>query len=218
MDKIFIAQLDEVISEYEAARTRSRHDDASDVLSDTDVRELETRCLSALERAAGSSSTYFDRAKAILESKNYAWGHLAQIIGVARSLRHDLDKGYLKSFEELIHGDLFADYLEMSDHLNSSGYKDAAAVITGSTLEAHLKQLCTKFSVSVTSGSKPKKADTLNADLVKAGAYSKLDQKSVTAWLGLRNDAAHGDYGNYSKEQVALLISNIRDFIVRHPA
>ena len=64
----------------------------------------------------------------------------------------------------------------------------------------------------------PQKADAVNAELVKANAYSKLDQKNVTAWLDLRNKAAHGHYTEYQKEQVALMIDAIRDFITRCPA
>ncbi|MCC6537711.1 MAG: hypothetical protein IT162_09195 [Bryobacterales bacterium] len=67
-------------------------------------------------------------------------------------------------------------------------------------------------------GIEPKKADTLNADLVKAGAYSVLDQKSITAWLDLRNKAAHGKYTEYEKDQVRLLIDAIRNFMARCPA
>jgi hypothetical protein len=58
----------------------------------------------------------------------------------------------------------------------------------------------------------------MNAELVAAGAYSKLDQKNITAWLDLRNKAAHGQYDTYSKEQVMILIAGIRDFIARNPA
>ena len=64
----------------------------------------------------------------------------------------------------------------------------------------------------------PKKADAINAELAKAAAYTKLDQKNVTAWLGLRNDAAHGHYSAYDNNQIVLLISSIRDFISRNPA
>ena len=107
----------------------------------------------------------------------------------------------------------------MAAHLEESGYKDPAAVLAGSTLEAHLRKLCDKHGVVPVSGSdKPKKADTLNAELKKAGAYNKLDQKNVTAWLDIRNKAAHGRYGEYTKEQVKLLINSVRDFINRHPA
>ena len=160
-----------------------------------------------------------EQVRSIMAQKRNSWEYLAQVIGVAKSLKYNLYKGYLKSFEELIHGDVFADYLEMAEHLCTTGYKDAADVIAGSTLEAHLKKLCAKFSVSTTSDSKAKKkADTLNSELVKANAYTKLDQKNVTSWLDLRNNAAHGNYSNYTKEQVTLLISSVRDFIGRHAA
>jgi hypothetical protein len=91
-------------------------------------------------------------------------------------------------------------------------------VITGSVLEEHLRQLCTKYSISVTVAGKAKKADLMNAELASGSAYSKLDQKSITAWLDLRNKAAHGKYGEYSKDQVVLLIQGIRDFMARNAA
>ena len=65
---------------------------------------------------------------------------------------------------------------------------------------------------------RPVKADTLNAKLVKATIYSKLDQKNVTAWLDLRNKAAHGEYTEYTAEQVVLLISGVREFAARNHA
>jgi hypothetical protein len=55
----------------------------------------------------------------------------------------------------------------------------------------------------------------MNADLTAVGAYTKLDQKNVTAWLDLRNKAAHGKYAEYQAAQVALMIAGIRDFITR---
>lgn len=58
----------------------------------------------------------------------------------------------------------------------------------------------------------------MNEDLGRADIYGKLDQKSVTAWLDLRNKAAHGKYAEYGKEQVALMVQGIRDFVTRCPA
>jgi hypothetical protein len=106
----------------------------------------------------------------------------------------------------------------MAAHLLSEGYKDAAAVIAGSSLEVHLRNLAAKHSLSVELNGKPKKADLINTELASASAYSKLDQKNVTAWLDLRNKAAHGHYQDYSKTQVELLVSQIRDFMLRVPA
>jgi hypothetical protein len=62
------------------------------------------------------------------------------------------------------------------------------------------------------------KSDHMNSDLAKSNAYSKLDQKNVTAWLDLRNKAAHGQYNEYNADQVVLLISAIREFVTRNPA
>jgi len=214
----FEAQLQAVIDEYEDARNRSKYDDASDVLTDVNVRDLQTRCLAAIERTAGRSSVYYEHAVSIGKTTDHPHGHVAGQIGVAKSLLSDVKNDYLRSLEEIIHADVFSDFLEMSDHLTSNGYKDAAAVLSGSTLESHLRQLCCKHGLTTSHGATPKKADTINAELVKAGAYSKLDQKNVTAWLGLRNDAAHGNYEAYDSRQVALLTSSIRDFITRNPA
>jgi len=214
----FLKQLDAIAAEYADAQKRSRHDDCSDVISESQLKDLQTRCFAAIERAAGRKSVYYEKAFAVGDEHGSYYDHLARQIGVVNALRQDIAKGYLRSFEQLIHGEVFGDFLEMADYLVTNGYKDAAAVVAGSTLEAHLRHICKQFGVATDHGGKPKKADTINADLAKTGAYSKLDQKNVTAWLGLRNKAAHGNYGEYDSSQVQLLVGSIRDFIARHPA
>jgi hypothetical protein len=106
----------------------------------------------------------------------------------------------------------------MARHLNNSGYKDSSAVLAGSTLESHLRKLALKNSIEVEKDDRPIKANKLNADLTKADIYGLLDQKNITAWLDLRNKAAHGNYEEYTKEQVDLLIAGIQDFITRNRA
>jgi hypothetical protein len=143
---------------------------------------------------------------------------LAPLSGILATLLEDIAAGRLATVTELLHADLFGDFLDMAQHLLEEGYKDAAAVMAGGVLEEHLRKLCAKFGVPATTNTKPKKADAMNADLAGALAYPKSDQKNVTAWLGLRNDAAHGNYAAYKLEQVVLLIQSIRDFITRVPA
>jgi hypothetical protein len=222
MDPALIQQitkkLTDLSSEYAQNLSRSQYDDASDVISSTDVRRLKTQALAAIERATGRSSVYFEQAQSVVNEKSHDYHHLASLIGIVDSVAIDLQAGYLQSLEQLIHGEVFSDFLEMASHLVGSGYKDAAAVVAGSTLEAHIKNLSTKFGVPLDNNGKPKKADTLNSELVKSNAYSKLDQKNITAWLGLRNSAAHGNYNDYDKQQVTLLISSVRDFLTRNPA
>lgn len=181
---------------------------------------LATSWTAGIERLAPRGSDYRNQVNRSLDRLRAEHpAHLAGLVGILNALRNDYEAGYLTSLEELIHADVFADFLGMSAELLDKKYKDAAAVITGSVLEEHLRKLSARYQVPVEmpDGS-PRKADTLNADLVKAGAYEKLDQKSVTAWLDLRNDAAHGHYDRYVHEQVALMLDGVRNFINRLPA
>lgn len=214
----FSVQLDNLSAEHQQYCSRSQHNDASDVISKVKAHQMMTRCLASIERVVGKSSVYYEQALAALQEIDHDYGHLMSLVGIVESLSLDIKSGYLKTLEELIHADIFGDFLEMADYLVSNGYKDAAAVIAGSTLEAHLKQLSDKGGIATHQNEKPKPADLINSELAKAQVYSPLDQKNVTAWFGLRNNAAHGNYQEYDKKQVDLLIAGIRDFITRNPA
>lgn len=216
------AQLQQILDDYGALAANSRHDDLSD-LPKHERQALVTRSVAAVHRISGSRSAYADEIQRLLTTLQHLHMHTTSVIGVVQALLVDMKAGYIQSLVDLVHAETFADFLDMAQHLLDTGYKDAAAVVAGSALEAHLRTLCAKAKIATEQtkadgGVAPKKADTMNADLVAATAYSKLDQKSVTAWLGLRNNAAHGKYGEYQAEQVALMVAGIRDFVARTPA
>ena len=203
--------IDEIVKEVSNYNGRETH-----------AIEIYTRANAAIERITPVGSAYRRQAQEIGTQRYPASGKLTDLLGVLQALSKDVKAGYLQSFEELIHGELFGDFLDMAQHLVESTYKDAAAVIAGSSLEGHLRQLAMKSSVdtvrTTVSGEVPKTADLLNSDLAKAGAYSVMDQKNVTAWLDLRNKAAHGKYAEYENGQVKIMIDGIRNFITRVPA
>src|SRR5260370_4051184 len=109
----------------------------------------------------------------------------------------------------------------MADHLLCEGYKDPAAVIAGGVLEEHLRKLCQKHTLPINTitpqGNHPKKASLMNDDLARADVYSKLEQKNITAWLDLRNNAAHGKYAEYDAKHVEYLITGLKHFVARYP-
>jgi hypothetical protein len=180
---------------------------------------MRTRIAAAVERLTPAGSVYRDQLAAIDKARTSTDVMVIMAAGVAEALKADIENGYLRTVEELINANLFADFLEMADELHTKGFKDPAAVLAGSVLEEHLRKMAGLAGVPVVGqNGKPTKADALNADLTKAGAYNGLEQKSVTAWLDLRNKAAHGKYGEYSAEQVSALIRDVRNFVVRHPA
>ena len=212
------AELQGILDEYSKAQLQAQHEDCSDVIGRFQMNQLNVRCIAAVERCAGRNSIYYRQVVGEPTMHPNTNHNLVGRIGIVQALLYDIQHGYFRSFEDIIHGELFGDFLEMAEHLNKSGYKDAAAVIAGSTLEAHLRQLCKKARVETVQNERPKKAETLNAELAKVAEYSVGDQKNVTAWLDLRNNAAHGNYDEYDAGRVGLLISSIRDFITRNPA
>jgi hypothetical protein len=142
--------------------------------------------------------------------------------GIILAARNEVAGGWATTTRGIVAAEIFADFLEMAEHLLEFNDKDPAAVMIGSTLEAHLRGLAMQCGVELTfvngkGETVHKKADTLNADLVKAGAYGIPDQKSVTAWLDLRNRAAHGEYHMYKKENVDLMLQGVRNFFSQHP-
>ena len=221
-NKYFKKQLDSILKEYELCKVKPHFNDFQ-YASDVDQQSLVTKAIATIHRISGINSSYSKDVDLIIKLDPYLHQHTTNIIGVVQALRDDLAKGYLRSLEEIVHSDIFSDFLEMAQYLCDSGYKDAAAVIAGSTLESHLRSLCHKAEIPVTVEKDngvivPKKADGINNELAKAEIYTKLEQKSVTAWLDLRNKAAHGKYTEYDEKQVASLINDVRNFIVRNPA
>jgi len=207
-------EIDYALSTWAPARDRSKYDDLSD-LKDGTIAEVVATLSSTIQRLAPPSSAYAQRAQEVVEkySPNLLHAAHAPLMGILRSLRQAYERGYWNSVQELVHADVFADFLEMAEHLLSQGYKDPSAVLVGGTLEEHLRQLCGKHGIAVkTPSGEPRKTSHLNDDLAKV-AYDKLQQKGVTYWLDLRNKAAHGKYSEYDERDVRGMLQGVRDFI-----
>lgn len=208
-----VKHLSSIITRYNEAILDLNRPEVSD-LTPAKLTELLASAQAAVTRYAPAGSAYRDEV-------NFEGGHVADsyrlqcLIGAVQALREDYKAGALTPIQELIRAEVFDDFLEMAEHLLDQGYKDPAAVVIGSVLEQHLKRLCDRVKIPTDLNGKPKKADLLNSELAAKKVYEKLDQKSVTAWLGLRNDAAHGDYDKYAAEQVKLLLLGVRDFLNR---
>jgi len=213
-----LKQIDAVLIKFGALQRRSKYDDLSD-LRHMEVTTSITLMCDTIARFAPPQSQFAESMKGLVKSYGVGNGSSAShIAGVLSALRDAYDSGYLDTIAELVRAEVFADFIEMAEYLLSAGYKDPAAVLIGGVLEEHLRQLSIKSGVPIEVAGKPKRAEQLNTDLAGQSAYSKLDQKSVTSWLGLRNNAAHGKYAEYTIDQVALFLQSVRDFMVRNPA
>ena len=199
-----LKQIDAALEFWSTHRAKAEYDDLSD-LGPSLHAEVDTILATTLDRLAPVTSPY----------REWMSHTMANKAGALRALRRDYDAGYLSKFQSLVRAEVFADFLEMAEHLLEQGYKDPCAVLVGGVLEDHLRSLCQSRGIPLQMSGKPKKADSMNNDLASAGVYSKLDQKNVTAWLDLRNKAAHGKYDEYNADQVRNLLVGVREFAAR---
>jgi hypothetical protein len=184
-----------------------------------DVMAWVSRSGHIIRKVGGEDSAYdhtFQQARRVqgfanIHGNNYA--HLCEIWGALKGLRHALDAGLLQDLRRLLQADIFADFLEMAEHLLSEGYKDASAVLIGGVLEDTLRKLSAANNLPLlTTPGKPLTIEPLNVNLAKAGVYSPLTKKQVTSWADLRNNAAHGDYGKYTADDVKQMLLFVQRF------
>lgn len=179
------------------------------------LAQYRTSSLSFLTSVFGDKSPYYLEFKEKVNNQYPSETEIGQ--GILQAVKDEILNGGLINVKKLVTADLFADFLEMAEYLLSENYKDASAVMIGSVLEEHLRKLCDANKISITNkkDGKPKKADLLNAELAGQSVYDKLDLKNVTAWLDLRNKAAHGKYPEYNIDQVKNMLDGVTEFISR---
>jgi hypothetical protein len=122
-----IRHLDDVITQYEEITSKRRVTPSA-----AEVEEIYTRLLAAVFRLAPKDSEYEKRARFVETlTKGSDLRRAEHLIGVAQSLKRDYQGGFISaSFAALVRSDVFADFLEMAEHLLNTGYKDPAAVVS----------------------------------------------------------------------------------------
>ena len=199
--------------------TKKNSGDGHDYVENRPFSEFRAASLSFLERTFGSKHAF------TLEFREKVTqlcpDHVEDGLGILAAAKDEIQGGWLFTTKEIVSAEIFSDFIEMAACLLGEQCKEAAAVIGGSVLEEHLRQLCNKNGIAVeiigSGKSVPKKADSLNSELASANIYTKLNQISVTSWLDLRNKAAHGKYSEYNATQVELMLNGLTDFIARFP-
>jgi hypothetical protein len=182
-----------------------------------------TRLGQLVRKLYGENSQHFASYNKALSTNNFYnihsnyYEHFTQVYGVAKAVQHDIKNGLLGNLRSLAQAEVFADFLEMGEHLLDEGYKDAAAVIIGTVLEDGLKKISQRASLPLVADSgKPLTMEPLNAQLAKAEVYSKLVQKQITSWAHVRNKAAHGEFNEYTLEQVKMMLLFVQGFASEH--
>jgi len=111
-----LKQINDVLKQYENYSPRT--DEYGVDHSKAGTAEAITRLKGAIDRLAVAPSPYRESADALLKHYGVTNSYSVKfLVGILKALRADYVAGYLHTVESLIHADLFADFLEMADHL-----------------------------------------------------------------------------------------------------
>ena len=212
------ARVDELILLADKVISTSRYWEMSGNYVDDEIfQQFRSSSLSFLKNAFGENHVFYKEFNSKVSDTAHSKSETGR--GILKAVKNEIEGGWMFTVKGLLSAEIFSDFIEMAEYLLDEGYKDPAAVMIGSVLEEHLRQLCNKHeipTVNIKDG-KPvsKKADLINSELASKEIYNKLDQKGITTWLDLRNKAAHGKYSDYTKEQVELMLQGVTNFMTR---
>ena len=131
------------------------------------------------------------------------------IVGILQGALNDLKNGYLLGREFFIASEVFDSMLEQSKHfLDNNDNKDIAAILSRIVLEDALKRLARQEGIDDSF-----KAAVINDKLKAKKRYNQVRWRSIQTWLDVGNSAAHGKFGEYSKDDVSNAIAGIEQFL-----
>ena len=180
----------------------------------SDFIEWQMKSKNILNITCGEESHYLSQFKTNLKAGmgDTNISILNRLIPILRAAEDDLKNGFLITIKQLVQADVFDSELEQAKSLLQNGYKNAAAVIAGTVLETAIKEICLNNSIELDR----KKLTHLNDELAKVGFYNKLQQKQITALADIRNNAAHGDYDQFTQKHVERMIEDIERFLLTY--
>jgi hypothetical protein len=182
---------------------------AGDYVDDNLYLSWKVKARHLLSAACGENSVHFKEFVKREAGLTYATNYETSLVvkAVFDAARDDFDGGYLTSVRNIIQAEVFSTELDQAHELLSGGYITAAAVIAGVVLETTMRRLCDDEGISHGALNK------MNADLLKAGRYSMLVHKRITALADIRNNAAHGHTDKFNKDDVADMIDKVEGFV-----
>jgi hypothetical protein len=180
-----------------------------------DYVRFRTEALNLVRRVCGPESDHYLELRRLAEDKSSAFNsyYFRDCFAVLQAASRDLEHGLLAEVRVLVAAEVLDDFIEQAEFLLRGGYHIAAASLSGAVLEDTLRKLAEKNGLTIPDR---RKLDPLNAELAKAGAYNKLVQKSITAYSDIRNNADHGHFDQFGKDDVEAMVKWVRRFVTEH--
>jgi hypothetical protein len=173
--------------------------------------EWQTQSLAFLVNLLGDDHVYVQHFRERVDS-----GHQGVVKagkGILTAVREDVAGGLLTRLKALVAAEVFAEFVEMGEHLLDAGYKHPAASLAGAVLENGLRRIATQQGIKV----RPRDdLNGLNSKLAQAGVYNRLTQKKLQVWADIRNHADHGQFDEYTEADVRDMLAGASDFLATH--
>jgi hypothetical protein len=177
----------------------------------TEYLRCRTQAMNLIHRSCGASSDHYQELERLAKDQKSATNpfYLQHCLGVVEAAHRDFEAGLLFDVRSLVAADLLGDFMEQAETLLAAGYHVPAASLAGAVLEDAMRKLCEKHSIN----NPPKSGiDALNAELARNGIYDKLIQKRITAIADVRNNADHGNFEKFTKEDVVDMVKWVGRF------
>ncbi|GFE69000.1 DUF4145 domain-containing protein [Chroococcus sp. FPU101] len=182
-------------------------------------------CRSLLEQILPLKSVH----RKILDDSDTSWSiesELYNLMSILKALKEDFEKGYLDDLEIKIEAEMASDYMGQAEQLLAEGQTGKydhvpAAVLAGAVLEKELRTLCSKQAHPISTVNSKGEKLTLNPlidELKKAGVFNELKAKQLRAWADIRNKAAHGEFDQFNRSDVEVMIKGINEFLANYLA
>jgi len=216
IDAKVVSRLDELIVTGEQVlatkRAPGRNGFGDSYVDSRMAFQWATSVQNLLVRVFGSDSEHYKNFTHQVEQHlTYSPTYRAQ--GILKSAQDDYVKGFVFDMRRLVEAEVLDDLLDQAQQLLESGYYAPAAVVAGCVLEDGLRKLCERSSIELTA---TPKLDSMNSSLAKAGVFSKLVQKRVTAFADVRNMAAHGEWAKFTVEDARDMLQGVRRLMETH--
>jgi len=180
-------------------------------VDDVSYVRFRTEALNLVKRSCGENSDHYQQLKTLAEDKNTALNsyYFKDCYGVLEAAARDYEGSMIFQVRAMVAAEVLDDFLEQAEHLFSQGFHVPAASLAGAVLEDTLRKLSESKGIPV-----PDKTsiDNLNTELAKAGIYEKLVLKRITAIADVRNNADHGHFDKFKKEDVEDMLKWVRHF------
>lgn len=163
----------------------------------------------------GKNNSFYEEANKIQPDwlKSAAF---QQTSGILKGFLYAVEKDIINksSLQSKIKNEIIHDYLAQAENIidNKSMHPAAAAMIIGASLEEFLRTWAKDENLVF-----DENTSTINSfiTLLRENDYiDKQEQKELTAWAGIRNDASHGKWEKCAvREKVQLYLEQVNLFI-----